>query len=156
MRGEPKNRPKYHKLRIAFAAVCGALGLLLIALWVRSYSWHDAAGRIQSSRAVMAASVQGRISIYSQQLGVDDQWRFVSTPVQHPETSRLFNVPRWYNRYPSYIGLAIPHWLPILVLFALGTLACRREFKSQFSLRTLLIVGTLIAVGLGLIVVVSR
>jgi hypothetical protein len=34
-------RPKYRKLRIAFSSMCGIVFLLLIALWVRSYSWHD-------------------------------------------------------------------------------------------------------------------
>ena len=40
---------KYRKLRITFSAVCGLMCLLLIALWVRSYSWMDEAGHVYNN-----------------------------------------------------------------------------------------------------------
>jgi hypothetical protein len=45
---------KYRKLRIAFSAGCGMLCLLLIALWVRSYSHADFVTHIKSVNTVHA------------------------------------------------------------------------------------------------------
>src|SRR5262245_33973162 len=55
---------KYHRLRIGWSAVWGVLAVLLLVLWVRSYSWCDIAGFEANSSLkspLGAESIQGRI-----------------------------------------------------------------------------------------------
>src|SRR5688572_11430213 len=49
-------------LRIAFSATCGISCLLLIALWVRSYAWHDGIwGRISQTEGFHFSAHEGRL-----------------------------------------------------------------------------------------------
>ena len=52
------------------------------------------------------------------------------------------------NSYSAYV----PQWLPVLLLSALGTLAAVPSIRWRFSLRTLLIATTLVAIVLGAVV----
>jgi hypothetical protein len=56
-------------------------------------------------------------------------------------------------RTPNGKGLILPHWLPVLVATAFGALPW---LTWRFSLRTLLIATTLVAVALGLVAVAIR
>jgi hypothetical protein len=61
-----------------------------------------------------------------------------------------------YENYRSYaLGLTVPHWF---AMFALGALAAAPwiPWSRRFSLRTLLITMTLIAVALGLVIYTAR
>jgi hypothetical protein len=53
----------------------------------------------------------------------------------------------------SRFGLVLPHWFPVLLTALLATVPWLRW---RFSLRTLLIAITLVAVGLGVIVAFGR
>ena len=55
------------------------------------------------------------------------------------------------SAYPNYVMVYLPHWLPAMIVAAIGTAPWLPWF-SRFSLRTLLIATTLVAVVLGLIV----
>jgi hypothetical protein len=80
---------------------------------------------------------------------------FVGSPSEPTLTSFLWL--RWYSSngvqaFREFI-LAAPHWLLLLYTVTLGTIPW---LHWRFSLRTLLIAMTLVAVVLGLIVAFSR
>jgi hypothetical protein len=55
---------RFRKLRIAISAVCGVLCLLLIVLWVRSYTYGDIfAWRFSDWRQLFAQSYKGELTV---------------------------------------------------------------------------------------------
>jgi hypothetical protein len=117
---------RFRKLRIAWSVGCAIACVLLIALWVRSYSapdvWHTFA-RFPNSPTYYYNSFQGRLRI-----GTPKTWEAGA--------------------------ISISHWIYILCFAALAVLPWIRQLRWRFSLRTLLIATTLVAVVLGLIVAV--
>jgi hypothetical protein len=154
-------------LRIAFSGVCGIVCLLLIALWVRSYSFHDCLEKKTSSQLFQLRSERGRLAFwhhnpsYSQIFGVGDQ----SIILQESSQGRTFtsNPITNFNSFldgKGVLGIGrvdqdmstivfAPYWF--FLLFTL-TLTAIPWLPWRFSLRTLLIAMTLIAVVLGVIV----
>jgi hypothetical protein len=57
------------------------------------------------------------------------------------------------GRIPTSWAILVPHWMLVLLVGGIGTIPWLR---FQFSLRTLLIATTLVAVVLGLVVWMSR
>jgi hypothetical protein len=137
-------------LRIAFSATCLIACVLLIALWVRSLTWTDClACRTYISYGFIVDSAEGHIGLYYPSVG--DAWQrsasqtaedFVWAFTKQIESNWLFSI-------------AIPHGVCIAAFAAIAALPWIRLF-SRFSLRTLLIATTLVAVVLGLIVAVLR
>jgi hypothetical protein len=165
---------RFRKLRIAWSGVCGIACLLLIVLWVRSYWWCE---MIYYHPTLVDMHVfrsdEGEISY--------GNWFFRATTMGSPpkigltlRTGRLFddgtgagfggsevpNTPlfnrvfRGFRRtdglhYPGYLA---PYWFVMLVVAMFGSLPWFIQRKWRFTLRTLLIATTLVAVVLGLIV----
>ena len=115
------------KLRIAFSVTCGIVCLLLIALWVRSY------------RASIKMHV-GDFSVVSCYGRIDVQ---------------VFDDPRGTFAWPYQPLFKVRHSVLVFATAALGT-ATWAPWSNRFSLRTLLIATTLVAVALGLIVWAAR
>jgi hypothetical protein len=151
---------KYRKLRIAFAAVCGWLCLLLIALWVRTADNGDNFQEpvlevrdfaVYSTDGIIWA-VKAKFVKYSPPAGVSFYIppRFQSTPDGFASTAifkgRGFDMQLW-SRWCWIIQA--PNWFPIVVA---ATLATAPWLRWRFTLRTLLIATTLVAILLGLIV----
>ena len=136
-------------LRIDFSATCLVACVLLIALWVRSYWWVDVANRSQYS----ITSMQGRLC-------VDESFDVLGNPVTRSPSFTLVNH-FWGSAFETSgltirrrgTGLAIPYWS---LLLPMAALAAAPWLRWRFSLRTLLIATTLVAVGLGLIVWAAR
>ncbi len=144
---------KRGKLRIAWSVAWGIAALLLVALWVRSYwRWDSAGVKVVHDTLVGGNSISGQIEcgfdgwspagiplVTSYRIGD------VPLPLKDPENSTVcgfgFHVNKWRGR------LDFPHCFGVLALSAAAAMPWLR-----FSLRTLLIATTLIAVGLGLIV----
>jgi hypothetical protein len=145
------SRPRILRLlRIAFSDVCGIVCLLLIALWVRSYTYHDGIwGRISHTEGFHASSHEGRVQFITlRNLGIIE-WRLAIG-----ERIDVGRTPKYipgleYSQSALGVFLAIPIWFPVALL---GTLAGTLATKARFSLRTLLIATTLVAVVLGLAV----
>ena len=149
---------RFCKLRIAFSATCLVASVLLIVLWVRSYTTTDL---IQlGSRD--AQSVFGRLLIY----GLDPTPGMEPDPFaidSHPIGDKNYEPGSWNFsgevlgfRWESGNGhwhLTVPDWAALLLTVAL---AAAPWIKWRFSLRTLLIATTLVAVLLGLIFWFSR
>jgi hypothetical protein len=145
---------KYRKLRIAWSVGCGILCLLLVALWVRSYSSRSMlAGGIGHQFVLQALGGQiGFYSVYDE--GPD--WYFYSLTMksdrQHYQSHTDWayvteDINGWY--------VIIPFWFPTILFGALAALPWSR-WPARFSLRTLLIAMTVAAVGLGWMVYALR
>jgi hypothetical protein len=141
-------------LRIAFSIVCGILCLLLIALWVRSATTSDTLhGRISVDREFDIHSSEGAI-ILIVEAADDGEWGILS--IAHPSEMEGYSDSRWRAGTTTLPGWYVigPHWF-LVAAFALLGIALWRP-PRRFSLRTLLIATTLVAVVLGIVVLASR
>jgi hypothetical protein len=140
-------------LRIAVTALSLTASVLLIALWVRSRWWIDLAyGYLLPPSHFELASVDGNIEVgvFSLPIGYQKELGFASLDKKDylPVTYR---VPTWRvvsDKY--YAGAACPIWFAVLLS---GTFALVPwlPWSRRFSLRTLLIATTLVAVALAVI-----
>jgi hypothetical protein len=161
----PNNKlMRFRKLRIAWSILCGIACLLLIVLWIRSYSSADVFDfQISRTRLLGFGSVQGGMFAYTSD--------YMSEYYQGPWEMRGEEIvdPRKVNfsieRYPQYRGIlgfgflnatptrmvCAPHWFSVCVTCVFADLPWLKR-RWNFTLRTLLNATTLVAVVLGLIV----
>jgi hypothetical protein len=152
-------------LRIAFSATCGILCLLLIALWVRSYWCHyivsyqpgsSTSFNVINADGLTVFVVMGNSSNWKIDAAVGD-WTLRSRPppdwnsgIMRPSLlRRVFTGFTWHGLESWHV----PNWFLVL---ASATLAVAPWFRWRFSLRTLFIAMTLVAMLLGVIVVLLR
>ena len=142
-------------LRIAFSATCLVACLFLIALWVRSYWWADHVVQVNGNSATTHVySNLGIVGISrttesaTQNEFTNAGWRYT---VRSP-AGREFPLPKfeWYWANGE-ISVRLPTWLPAIA-FVVAATALWIRWSNRFSLRTLLIATTLVAIVLGLIV----
>jgi hypothetical protein len=130
---------RFRKLRIAWSVVWGIAAVLLVVLWVRSYVVYDRVvvhypGGLEwfiaySNKGVYIVSTYGLLAPHA-----NVQWW-------------SFERNRWGT------AVCLPYSLTILVMCVVSIAPW---IHDRFSLRTLLIATTVIAVGLGAIVYASR
>jgi hypothetical protein len=169
---------KYRKLRITFSAVCGVFCLLLLAFWVRSYVHSDTlSGPISDKRYLLIGSLAGAV-----QFRLDDRkwsdpssfhWKLTTQSVAdlneslndlHELDAKLGAAEQPPTRINMTMKfgwmhdtLFMPYWSLLLLTAALPVaVAIKRPYRWRFSLRTLLIATTVVAVGLGLIFAAAR
>jgi hypothetical protein len=143
-------------LRFGFSATCGLASVLICVLWVRSYWWYESFCYRGPKEAVGVESAWGTIWLYrnsspDRTRGIG--WylsRYERSPFDKPYATVLGFDWRWES---DVFWVGLPHWLPATALVALAALPWTRW---RFSLRTLLIATTLVAVVLGFIVAVLR
>jgi hypothetical protein len=152
---------KFRKLRIAWSVFWGLACVLLIALWVRSYWRADTVSAyFGDGTDLWCRSVVGELR-FGRPFASDHPVRFDTAKTQdvihgerHDPTVFGFRwaiVMRQKRWWPT-----IPYWFPVLLSASVATAPWIGLFKRQFSLRTLLIATTLVAVVLGLAVWISR
>jgi hypothetical protein len=156
---------KHRKLRIAWSVAWGVVAVLLIALWVRSDTHRDeAAAPFGGNRRVVIQSLYGEIECVftiSPWYPVSE-WRLrsESTSITIPPTLYLEDETTthitgfgfsWAFSSGEYLAVGVPYWFAMIWSLALAT-ASWICWSKRFSLRTLLIATSLIAVALGLIV----
>ena len=147
---------KYRKLRIACSVGCGILCLLLIVLWVRSYWRLEILEKRTGLQAVQISSVKGRIAIAHLDPRTTIGRSYLNVVAGDSADWRKGGVLGFaYYDDGLVTALIAPHWLPALLSAALAVIPWISR-SWRFSLRTLLIAMTLIAVVLGLIVWLSR
>jgi hypothetical protein len=176
----------YRKLRIAWSVGCGILCLLLIVLWVRSYDTEDAVVGCTGRIAVGIESKMNRVAFMGCILTNDrGPWYSISSdqirreppkfswkaPVSSGiETMLTAMEPEWWKpsrHFENHLGFAlvlgsapwnmivVPHWFLLLVVSS-AAIWPWMGWSKRFSLRTLLIAATIVAVGLGLLVMMLR
>jgi hypothetical protein len=159
---------RFRKLRIAWSVGWGFLCVLIILLCVRSYWVWDSVLIPMSQRRPLAIGRSPELrSSYGQLIFYG--------PFSHVFAYPLVLIPQQpldplkYPRAPAFLGfnfrqfggagqwaLSIPHWFAVMVLATLAAAPWIRKLKWRFSLRTLLIATTLLAMVLGLIVYAAR
>ena len=158
--------------RIAWTVACGILCLLLIALWVRSYWWQDTLVRNSSNtRRVEIYAVDGAFRVLNYDGAVDAYsvpaplgWSRHSLyigskppapsgmPFKPVERSPLANVFRGFDLSENFLW-QVPMWFCVGLS---GALAGMPWIVVRYSLRTLLIAMTLLAVLLGAFAIWAR
>jgi len=154
---------KYRKLRIAWSVVCGVACVLLIALWVRNYRNRDSYPNpllktgnfaIYSNNGVLMAMQ----SFWFENASTESVGYFMPNTWQADVGGYGPNRPHeglsgFYIAIHSRASwmVQIPHWFPV-VLAGMASMTCAATwFRWRFSLRTLSIATTLVAIVLGLI-----
>jgi hypothetical protein len=144
---------RFRKLRIAWSVLCGIACVLLILLWVRSYRVIDSVSWTTSTRIGVGSEIGIIIVSRSKSTAINArtfQW--------HTITDFMGAFPRTWSFDSSRDGFRItfPHRLPIAITGILAVAPWIPQLRLRFSLRTLLIATTLVAVVLGLAVYAAR
>jgi hypothetical protein len=161
-------------LRIAFSATCGLACVLLIVLWISSHWWNIGWSLALKDQSLEIDSCGGLLQIHSGPFE-DPDWPELFS-LHHPYDpimdeqflESVFNVDA-HDKLPFTLRIAglyagrprdgldifVSHLYPIAIT-AVTALVVWRRFSGRFSLRTLLIATTLVAVVLGLIVWAAR
>ena len=149
------------KLRIAWSVGCGVLCVLLIVVWVRSFWRSDLIeGKgVGSRHHIEIGSLRGFLGVdyhysYSRFFGGNDNWSITSKPADNLNVG----TTSWYGkilRNSNETAIIVPHWIVLAVFLAIGVFPWLKRM-SHFSLRTLLIVTTLVAALLGAIVYATK
>lgn len=144
-------------LRIAFSTACFVACLLLIAAWIRSYSWDDSiCGPWNGGQQTLAVSSDGQLfaGVWSGN-GALWKWFSMPTPFRHPPGTpfncRGFGIGRTSNA----CGLVVPYYFAVILFLVLAAVSWPL-WSIRFSLRTLLIAMTLVAATLGFSVCLIR
>ena len=143
---------KYRKLRIAWSVGWGVAAVLLCVLWVRSYLSSDfALGAMDNNRAFNLNSVLGRLVIVTTDYPPSMTppslaYGSFGSPIDIYQFDHGFGG-FYIERNPGTLAVVLPYWS---FVFAAATLAALPWLPKRFSLRTLLIATTLVAVVLGL------
>jgi hypothetical protein len=146
---------RFRKLRIAWSVGWGVAAALLVALWVRSYSqldevaWGTATeyyGFVVSCVGEIDISESFRLESGGKRTMQDSRssFKFIGLEFDWLGIAGFASATRMGNG-----SVRIPDWALVTFCISLGTAPWIRQ---QYSLRTLLIATTLVAVVLGLIV----
>ncbi len=168
--GERRKRPIFRYLRIAFSVGCGAICLLVIALWVRSY-WR---WECLNSPNIATISNKGRVGViwnygmlwpyglhekFWRASSYDNDWFIQDIMGYLPNALPKSNVwgfgcyRAWHASNHRDFTVVMPHWFLVLVSLALSALPWLRW---RFNLRTLLFGITVVAALLGAVVLAVR
>jgi hypothetical protein len=138
---------RFRKLRIAWSVAWGLACVLLIVLWVRSY-W-----------TLSAINITGlhRFVLLRGYVHLDETIQVVSVRSE-VSTHELFGYSVLHiseqlgTAVPQGAGNKFPVWPPIITVAAIAI----GPFVRRFSLRTLLIATTLVAIALAAIMYAAR
>lgn len=138
---------RFRRLRIAFSATCAIACVLLIVLWVRSNQYIDSLWvPLLGSSQLTIRSYGGAVWLRIEQSNLSwlEEWRVLSKSFNDLSLLTGFEVlpPRATFRVQSG-GPVVPYWF--LVPTSAG-LAATPWLRWRFSLRTLLIGMTVVAV----------
>jgi hypothetical protein len=147
---------RYCNLRIAFSALCGIICVLLMALWVRSYSHvDDLVVTLTKTKQLELQSVPGRcigFIAYAPSRPINSFARYTHTTPEGAAHAALQHGVLGADWAMDTVWAA--HWFLAAISALLGTAPWARHLR--FSLRTLLIATALVAAVLGLIVYFAK
>jgi hypothetical protein len=149
---------RYRKLRIAWSVFWGIATVLLIVLWMRSYGTWDRCFWTGKYHGRQLNSMLGHVMLVVAELPKQTVPFYIArTPIEDRfKTSFDKNVLGFYFEHsPRVLRIEVPFWSILLVSITTGAASWIR-WKWRFSLRTLLIATTLVAVVLGLAVYWTR
>jgi hypothetical protein len=158
---------RFRKLRIAWSVFWGLACVLLIVLWVRSY-FHgdDITWVLPDGECIRCDARRGELLVcrypaiklegdnrrtFSHQVNINPNVR----PRDWPSTYYGFAFAANYLKDGIYVAI-LPQWITVAMFAVLAAVPWIRLFSWRFSLRTLLIATTLVAVALGIIAYAIR
>ena len=160
---------RFRKLRIAWSILCGLVWTLVLFLFVRSFWWADSIDiPISAGSPLQIGTVQGTVGIViGYPAGAASRSRPGWNHFQSPTDEVRAELAKSNESLPSpiYGGLRkiqtivvffVPDWLVLVLVTMVGILPWHYRAMRRFSLRTLLIATTLVAVVLGLGVWAAR
>jgi hypothetical protein len=158
---------RFHRLRLAVSVFFGVLTTVaLVVQWARSYAWQD--------YICMWVSPARTIRIISGHGWVDLRYDHFDPKISRPDllpqgelSTHLMTGPdnspqagwKWQRHrdwLSFWVHAVVPHWLLFAFLITVMSIAFWFQSPASFSLRTLLIATTLVAVVLGLAVWAGR
>jgi hypothetical protein len=147
---------KYRKLRIAWSLAWGVVAVLLCLLWVRSYSVQGLKPIRSTSatqRGYVLSSADGKLSVWTVTWRVLPNGRVMLESAAATRGAKVILSALCFEwtRSPTGFSMALPYWFLVAITGSLAAGPSIQRLK-RFSLRTLLIAMTLVALGLGLIV----
>jgi hypothetical protein len=140
---------RFRKLRIAWSVTCCVLCLGQIVRWVRSYRQQERLTRITSDGFINTIVwAKGTLAIVRSDVegGEVVGWYYFAFPLAGTPQVFVFESDQ------SHTAVAVPIWFLSVFLLALSLAPWLHWLPRRFSLRTLLIATTLVAVMLGLAV----
>lgn len=151
---------KYRKVRIAWSVAWAIVSLSLIVFWVCSYWWYGSIlCPLPSQRGVHVKYAQGQLAAFFGDAG-DYDFDLDGSPILTRGDQTMIGHTDSYSHFISWRGfhrgkdsIYFPMWFPVAVTAAFAALPWLRW---RFSLRTLLIGMTAIAVVLGLVIWAAR
>jgi hypothetical protein len=172
---------RFRRTRIGLSVFFGVATVALCMLWVRSYSWYDLwhAAKV-GNRHLEFASVPGHLSI---SFAADPSPTYIASFAAGPTSAYNPREPLWSRpvgdldslfkeksqpfykrRFPTHFSasngrLVAPHWAFAIVVVVAALAPWRMlgpRMPGRFSLRTMLVTTTLVAVVLCLGVWLSR
>ena len=136
-------------LRIAFSATCLIACVLLIVLWVRSYWCVEYIRAGAPPSCIEIKSADGKLHFY--RFAGEGKAFFSLESLSYTEGDHAFASNTWDSFDSWYI--VVPDWFATFAVIVFATVPW---LPGRFSLRTLLIATTQVAVVLGIIVWISR
>jgi hypothetical protein len=152
---------KHRKLRIAISVLSGIAGVLFVALWVRSYSVNEVKAFTIAGTRFHAQSLLGRVMIGKASNAVSSRQPVTDGLRKSAHKRRHWLGFSHYRAPPAgpkeyLINVRIPHWFLVMIFAVTAILPWTRLIRMHFSLRTLLIAVTIVAIVLGLIFAAKR
>ncbi len=143
-------------LRITFSVFCGALCLLVMFFWARSY-WYADGGllKLLPSEYIQFHTGDGRMCIWFEHKPIEKSFDWWSNPItEHTPPDAENRIP-WFDLafWPTFARLYMAHWVFVL---ATGFLAIIPWCPRKFSVRGMLMAMTFLAVIAALIGWVDR
>jgi hypothetical protein len=147
--------------------VCLVLCVALMGLWVRSYYSIDSLRvRFTARQLFMFTSMDGRLEFFNWPLDTaklrdsaskERRWSVSSEPFTHQRA--FVNTSNWtklgFNYGSAFVLL--PYWFLVLTTGSLAVIfQLRLEWPFRFTLRSLFIITTFLAVVLGMIAWLDR
>jgi hypothetical protein len=136
---------KHRKLQIAWSVVWGVAAFMLCVLWAGSYYHHYRFWQLKAGISSGIDSTSGTLSLWQTD---DSAFTKKEWPWVLDKSEPVFRDNFRYSHTNRGISATFPIWLAIVLIAILGGIPWIR----RFSLRTLLIATTLVAIVLGLIV----
>src|SRR5262245_58555611 len=156
---------RFRKLRIAWSLAWGLLAVLLCVLWVRSYWWNEALQLAAFRHVLIVESVAGQMTFDAHRILdlsdwlASDRWqrevhawhynsqrRRFSDDVYHFNQERGVSIVLTPDFDWSAQVISLPIWLFVVLASISAVSPWLRHIPYRFSLRTLLIATTLVAV----------
>src|SRR4051812_18922406 len=144
----------------AWVCLCFLPCVAITTQWVRSHWWSDLARVDIAGWPIEIVSGDGRIKLTRVDVSAGQFVSFAASFATYSwDQSQANTIDSHLWSFPTALGLGVvrrhnvaillPYWFLSASSFAIGIVLTRRRWSARFSLRSLLIGTTLVAVALG-------